>query len=270
MRDLLYSNLFNSDELSMSILESGYAKMSNGWDWEMSSPPFSRLYYMVDGEADLIIGQKRTLLKKGHIYLLPTGVPLQNFGTPYMEQLFFHIKILDFAGKDILSNCNFTNGIPANDISELISLYKSTDLIDNLTLKQRIISDSIIFLKQSGCTVLGNNYSDNVKRAISFIRQNYSASLSIKDLCNQLFISKSTLNYCFHKEIGKSVGDYINDMVLEHSRTLLTNNSISINDISNTLGFCDQFYFSRKFKKKYGETPSSYRKNNSTPSLLEH
>ena len=269
MKDLLYSTTFNSDELSISIFQSGYAKITYGWNWEMANPPFSRLYYMADGEANLIIGGKHTILNKNHVYLLPTGCPLQNYSTPFMEQLFFHINIFDFSGKDILSNCRFFGGIPVNDISDLIRLYKSSDIIDSLLLRQRIISDCILFLKQSGCIFPSNNYSNTVKRAITFIRQNCSAKLSIKDLCSELFISKSTLNYSFQKEIGKSVGKYINDMVLEQSRTMLTNESISISAISDALGFCDQFYFSRKFKKKYGETPSTYRKNNFVPSFIE-
>lgn len=267
MRELFYSSVFNSNEISLYISQSGYAKMSKPWTWETINPPFSRLYYMADGEATIIVDGKTTVLQKGYVYLLPTGVSLKNISKQRMEQLFFHVNMFDFAGFDILSTCKFCEGIPVDYIDELIDLYKSNDIIDMLHLKQMITYDCIKFIRKSECMISNKHYSENVRRAIDYIKQNLSASLSVKEICTQLLIPKSSLNQCFKKELGKSVGEYIDNMVLEKSKTMLITDSASICEISDALGFCDQFYFSRKFKEKYGETPSTYRKNNFTTQI---
>ena len=41
---------------------------------------------------------------------------------------------------------------------------------------------------------------------------------------------------------------------------LLLKSDLTVLQISERFGFCDQFYFSRRFKMKYGETPQKYRK----------
>ena len=41
---------------------------------------------------------------------------------------------------------------------------------------------------------------------------------------------------------------------------LLCDTDLSLSEISERFGFCDQFYFSRRFKAKYGETPRDTRK----------
>lgn len=262
MLELFHSTDFGADKTTLHIFESGHAKLSNPWNWETTNPSFSRLYYMADGEASIIVNGNLTTLEKGYVYLLPVGVPLKNISKKYMEQLFFHINIYDFTGFDILSNCKVCPGIPVNYIPELIKLYQSNYLLDILELKQVIISDCIKFLRKSECELSARQYSENVRRAIKYIKQNLSANLSVKNICNALLIPKTTLNSHFNRELGKSVGEYINDIVLEKSKRLLLKDSSSLSEISDELGFCDQFYFSRKFKEKYGETPSSYRKNN--------
>lgn len=264
MKDLLYSPNFNSNEISVYISQSGYAKMTRPWNWEAINPPFSRLYYMADGEASIIVDGTLKVLQKGDVYLLPTGLSLKNVSKKHMVQLFFHVNMFDFAGFDILSTCKMCEGIPVDYIPELIKLYKSEDVLDTLQLKQIITSDCLRFLRRSNCSISNKQYSESVRRTIDYVKQNLSANLSVKEICEQLLLPKSSLNQSFQKELGKSVGEYIDNMVLEKSKTMLLTVSTSISEISDALGFCDQFYFSRKFKEKYGETPSAYRKNNFT------
>ena len=69
----------------------------------------------------------------------------------------------------------------------------------------------------------------------------------------------STLRSKFKKETGVSLSSYINSYLMEKSKLFLMNPALSISEISDKLGFCDQFYFFKQFKSKFGITPSSYR-----------
>ena len=66
--------------------------------------------------------------------------------------------------------------------------------------------------------------------------------------------------YIFKKEIGVSVGRYIDDRLMYVAELELRRGEKSINEISDMLGFCDQFYFSRRFSQTYGIPPIKYRK----------
>lgn len=65
----------------------------------------------------------------------------------------------------------------------------------------------------------------------------------------------------FKKFIGQTPIDYILKIRMERACSLLTNDNLSISEVSNSIGYSDQFVFSKQFKKSMGETPSAFRKN---------
>lgn len=262
MISCFYAYAFDTDETALSVFESGHAQIFHPWSWSSLNPPFSRMYYMLQGQAEVVIDHQSITLKEGYVYLLPSGCSIQTFSSTHMEQLFFHVNLFDYAGFDVLTQCKIGEGLPVPDIEELVRLYRSNDTLDFLALRQRIALDCIHFLRESGVVLEAKSCSSLVRRVVAYVKKNLKANLSVMELCDQLYVSKNALNYAFQKEIGKTVGAYIDDLVLEKSRTLLFNASLSLAQVSDTLGFCDQFYFSRKFKKKYGVSPSVYRRDN--------
>ena len=93
---------------------------------------------------------------------------------------------------------------------------------------------------------------------IEYIRENLSVKISVKELADRLYISESILAKKFRKEVGITLGKYIDKMVFYEAEKLIMQGDLTIGQISEKLGFCDQFYFSRKFKERYQETPQSY------------
>lgn len=252
------------NDFTLDFWLSGYAEISPPWNWKAVNDPFSRLYYILKGEAMVLINGKYVKLQEGNMYILPSGTTVEHSLNTYMEQLYFHICMVNLDGADVLASITDYGGLACMNCKEYLNLYNSDDVTDILKLKEYIALDCIAFLKKNNCVVSTKHYSENVRRAVEYIKRNMSANLSVKEICDNLLIPKSTLNYCFNKELGKSVGEYIDNMVLEKSRGLLTETDLSISEISDTLNFCDQFYFSRKFKEKYGEAPTVYRKRNYT------
>ena len=59
-----------------------------------------------------------------------------------------------------------------------------------------------------------------------------------------------------------SIHAYINNLVLSEAMMLLMDTNMSVFAISKKFGFCDQFYFTRIFTKKFGVSPLQYRKSN--------
>ena len=102
-------------------------------------------------------------------------------------------------------------------------------------------------------------YSKMVSDVMSFIKENLSAKLNIEYVSKKLYISPNTLAKKFKSEVGKSLGQYIDDLVFFESQRLLLYSDLTIGQVSEKMGFCDQFYFSRRFKIKFGETPKDYR-----------
>ncbi|OJG08791.1 hypothetical protein RU93_GL001783 [Enterococcus aquimarinus] len=66
----------------------------------------------------------------------------------------------------------------------------------------------------------------------------------------------------FNKEVGQTFNGYILDQRLKEAEKLLQTSGLSIDEISNTIGFQTPAYFIRVFKKNYRITPLKYRKLN--------
>ena len=97
--------------------------------------------------------------------------------------------------------------------------------------------------------------------AAGYIAENYR-TVTVKELAERFYVSESVLTRRFKKEVGMSIGEYVNDIIFTNAEKMLLKPDWSIGEISRNLGFCDQFYFSRRFKQRYHCTPYEYRTKN--------
>lgn len=109
--------------------------------------------------------------------------------------------------------------------------------------------------------LIGGNIKNRelMKTAISFISQNFAEPLTLEYVANQVHLNPAYFSTLFKKEAGISFKDYLNTIRIEESKRLLTNSNFSIIDIAIAVGFEDQSYFSKVFKKYTGITPKQYR-----------
>ena len=91
---------------------------------------------------------------------------------------------------------------------------------------------------------------------------NISADLSMEKIAKALSTSSEKLRKTFRSETGISIGKYIDNRVMHKAELMVREDRYSIKEISDILGFCDQFYFSRCFTRKFGISPRTYRKEN--------
>ena len=103
--------------------------------------------------------------------------------------------------------------------------------------------------------MVGSQYVIN---AIKYIQFNYSHDISIDDIAKAVGVSRSHLYRVFMSNVGQSPIDYLTSYRISEACFLLKNSQLSIAEIAVSVGFFDQFYFSRVFKKSKGVPPSKY------------
>lgn len=101
------------------------------------------------------------------------------------------------------------------------------------------------------------NYS---KMILEYVHDNYSQNISLSNIAEMFHVSSSYITKLFQKEVGLNPIEYITNLKIEEAKRLLSQN-ISIEEISNRVGFSDAHYFGRIFKKYVGFSPSKYRKS---------
>lgn len=98
-----------------------------------------------------------------------------------------------------------------------------------------------------------------VKKAIDFIEMNYANKISVEEISHFIGLDRSYLNSLFKSFVNSSIQEYLIQYRIRKACTLLHTTSLSIGDISRSVGYEDPLVFSKSFKKIQGVSPKHYR-----------
>lgn len=105
------------------------------------------------------------------------------------------------------------------------------------------------------------DYSVPVQKVMEYIELHLGNEITVRSLSEITNISISHLSKIFKSETRQTISEYIAKKRCEKAASFLKDTDYTIQDISSFVGYQDNNYFVKVFKKIYGVTPSSYRKN---------
>ena len=99
-----------------------------------------------------------------------------------------------------------------------------------------------------------------IVRAVRLIRQEACAGLTVGELCRQLGMGRRAFEKRFRSVLGKSPDAEIRRTRMERAAHLLASTRLSVEQVAETCGFADAFYFSTAFRKAHGLSPREWRR----------
>ena len=102
-----------------------------------------------------------------------------------------------------------------------------------------------------------------VRSAQDYIEEHYAENLTLAEVAEQIGISGGYLSTMFGQHLQCGFVDYLNQVRVERACCYLEQNYLKIYEIAYKVGFRDEKYFSKVFKKIKGMTPKEYRQRNS-------
>lgn len=103
---------------------------------------------------------------------------------------------------------------------------------------------------------------NTVLQILQYCSAHFKEDITVQSIAKALHISRSSISHTFSNRISMSFNDYINSLRLDEACQHLKNKSLSITEISDLSGFPTVRTFNRVFVKRYGITPTEYRKAN--------
>ena len=94
---------------------------------------------------------------------------------------------------------------------------------------------------------------------MAYISAHYMEKLTLRDLAANLYLNDTYLSKLFRQELNTSFTDYLNNTRIEHSIELMRSTDKSLLEIAGLVGFDDQSYFTKVFRRVTGMTPLAYR-----------
>ena len=88
---------------------------------------------------------------------------------------------------------------------------------------------------------------------------NFNREITVSEIAATLCVDPAYLTRRFTQKYGLSPKEYIVEKRIAHAKRLLMETDATVKEISVSVGYADQLYFSRIFKKKEGVSPQAYR-----------
>ena len=104
-------------------------------------------------------------------------------------------------------------------------------------------------------------YTGIVRDVLNYVDFHYMEPLSLESLALKYAVNKNYLSTRFSKEVGMTLTDYINLTRVRRSLKLLSNSSLSMQEVAEQVGFAEANYYTRIFRKIHGSTPNEYRRS---------
>ncbi|MEK3882602.1 helix-turn-helix domain-containing protein [Paenibacillus sp. PL2-23] len=246
-------------------------------------------HFIPKGKGKVILVDKEYALKAGQLYLTGPGVIhyQEADALEAMDELCLHIDIVERTDEPPSDDWEFVEAVtcvkklmdlplaPAQDAHEAMPCFLDAYQAcmagypgSYTTIKQQVIQ--ILLRTVRAYETPGSNdqlptkdmKSYRYELALEFMRVNYAESVTLEDVAERLWISPRQLQRLFkeHGE-GHSFTRILEDIRLAAVIQELEASSSSIEGIAARTGFASGNYLHAVFRKRYGMTPSDYRKS---------
>ncbi|MBR2499172.1 MAG: AraC family transcriptional regulator [Clostridia bacterium] len=261
-----------------------HINVSPDFTYPKEAHDFYEFAYVDNGSISCFCNDVKTMLNQNDFYLIKPGEKHYYKANKVKNTSIF---IACFSCKtDILQIISGKNTVNDNDkiiLSKILSeahnafkfpfnkklqpcenpIFGAQQLINN-AIEEVLIS--IIRQKldeQKEISLVSNKdelHSNVVKDIKAILKQNIFGKITLDEISERVFFSKTYINKIFKKITGTTIMDYYIDLKIKESIKMLKNGH-SITDTALKLNFDTPNYFSKVFKNKLGMLPSSYKYN---------
>ncbi len=276
------------ESLNLLLLNVGMASLNADWNWKDVSSPFTRIYLVTGGSAQILLPSGSVRLTPGHLYIIPAHTIHSYQCDGPFQHYYLHVYEGFKNETDVFDNYSFPTEVEAGEGDERLfeemcrmhpgsrlpdsnpltydNTAKFTDFVNSykalpLSAKMRIRGATLIlfsrFMEHARPKVWTND--ERLAKVLNHIRDNICNDISLDDLATLACVSKPYLIRLFKNEVGVSPLQYINRKKIEKAQLLLLTEVKPVMEVAYTLGFSDHSYFIRLFRKITGTTPQAYR-----------
>ncbi|HET9912163.1 MAG TPA: substrate-binding domain-containing protein [Anaerolineales bacterium] len=107
---------------------------------------------------------------------------------------------------------------------------------------------------------LGSENQRLVRKVMAYLHENFAEPISREHLANYAGVSERHLNRCFVQETGTTPLTYLNRYRIQQAKKLLEEGKLSITEVIGRVGFSENSYFTRLFRREVGVSPGAYKK----------
>lgn len=140
-----------------------------------------------------------------------------------------------------------------NGITQLQKAKKNEEIAQLMMSCRSQLTEIVFHLSDT-------KHKNIIHRSINYMEQNFSQKITLAQVAEYAGYSSSYFSRLFHEEMGCTFQTFLNKLRIEKSKSMLLSTILSGAEIGGLVGFEDQSYFTKTFKRFTGVTPDQYRK----------
>jgi YesN/AraC family two-component response regulator len=102
---------------------------------------------------------------------------------------------------------------------------------------------------------------------LNFIEAHYNELLTVERISKEVYLSPSRLSHIVKDELGITLRECVSKVRIDKAKNLLREKETPISQIALEVGYPDQSYFTKVFKKVEKCTPKTFREKAFQPQL---
>lgn len=237
------------------------------------------MIFVCEGNGHVVIGENRYPIKKGMLFYIPPGVQLTIEPRAQNPERYMTVH---FSGSRMVLNSDgqwkfreniqtlhqplaqkITDYTPLEELFEkLLDIWNDKgpgyEFVAGTLLRQLLI------LISQNNKKLSKNHAVSLKidRVIEYMRQNINRKITLEELSRTAELSAFYLSRTFKDATGYPIITYFNKMKIDKAKELLIEGNKKVKEVAYELGYTNEFYFSRIFKRIEGLSPSEFYSKN--------
>lgn len=237
------------------------AKHSRRWTIQPHYHPWFEFNYVARGSVYTTIDGKEFLVQSGQSYMITPGSIHSHRHNNTGDDgicLRFSLDAADADSRKIYEvlaarrRRPFDSKIECLPAADGVCSAKAAFVTWLMRLYDRWNEDSDGLL-----TIQDNSISSQVKL---YLKEYFKESIHVENIANALNMSYRSLARRFKSETGITITDQLTRMRIDAAKQLLRESNMPLYDIAAAVGYENEFYFSKMFKKTEGIPPSQYRR----------
>lgn len=230
---------------------------------------YNKFYYFLGGEGTLIIEGDQYRPVPGEFYLIPADTRHTYYHNPKrpVYKYWCHFDLSLDEGKKLIYSknavrCRLPGEVVVPAFGKLVDSYFSKNPLDALAENAALLDLLRIFLGNIDYTIIIPLCVDDFATSINdYILRNIDSNITLKQLADTIHLHPNYFTQYFKKHFNFTPIEYVNILRLQRATQLFIHYpGKSIGEVALEVGFNDYRYFTKLFKKRYGITPSTYKR----------
>ncbi|MGN1095894.1 MAG: AraC family transcriptional regulator [Eubacteriales bacterium] len=273
---MMYKEMKPENSISVSYALSGRREYAEKTDFNGQRLPFELIISVKRGNADISVGDKVYSSSEGDAVFVPYNTEYKISAekgsvlsyVAFEARIFIVLRIFSLFEYPLFytGEASHTLFLAIEQIADMCAENDFT----NKRLENAVKTVSLIYfivsqLIESGVPI---KTSESVAEAfsslsevLSYIGTHLSENIMQETLAGIAGLTQDAFYREFKTKIGVSPKDYIVSERLRRARAMLALTSLTVGEVSKAVGYENQFYFSGLFHKKYGISPTEYKRS---------